>query len=130
MPLFTQIFVTLSSFRSHSSLLLFIIPMAHVCAQKHPPMYFYKSKSLVNRTRLLVQLFIIFQINNTCTTIRLRGLSLLNHAARQGTRVKALDLALKTKNGVLPNPGWRRPGVVHDAHGFTALKKTSLLLST
>jgi len=68
-----------------------------------------------------------------CTTIRLRCLSLLGQVARLDHAVtawKALDLALKTKNGVLPTQDGVAPRVAQDVHGWTTLKKASLLLST
>jgi len=67
------------------------------------------------------------------TILRLRRISFLGHVGRLEHMVpawKALDLAFRTTNGFLPNPGWRRPGVVHGVLGWTILKKTLLLLST
>jgi len=46
------------------------------------------------------------------TILRLKRLSFLANVARLKHTVtarKVLDLALRTKNGVVPNPGWRRP---------------------
>jgi len=57
-------------------------------------------------------IFSVTGLDNICSIIHLRRLSLLGHVARLDRAFpawKALDLALKTKSGFPPNPGWRRP---------------------